>query len=71
MGITCPEEDTTIPLHKSGIIVYADTLSPTQQHLEDSHWLVLTYIHDWYPHSVCFPKGSHSEEEENAFAGIS
>ena len=32
--------------------------------------IVLTSPHDWNTHLVCFPKGSHSEEEEEVFAGI-
>ena len=70
MGITCPEEDMTIPLHKSGIIVCADTSSPKKRQLEDFLWIVLTSPHEWDPHSVLFPKGSHSEEEEYLFTCI-
>ena len=69
MGITCPKEDANIPLYMLGIIVYADNSSPTQKKLEDSPWIVLTYHHGWYPHSVSSPKGSHSKEEEYLFSG--
>ena len=70
MGITCPKEDVVVPLFMSGTIVCAETSSPTQKQLDDCPRIVLTSLHDWYPHSVCFPKGSHSEEEEDSFAGI-
>ena len=63
MGTTFPEEDVMITLYMLGTIVCADTLSPSQQHLKDFTWIVLKYPHGWYPHSVSFPKGSHSEEE--------
>ena len=33
MGITCPEEDMTIPLYMSGTIVCDYTSSPTQKKL--------------------------------------
>ena len=54
----------------SGTIVCAANLSPTQQQLKDFPRIVLTYPHDWDPHSVLFPKGSHSEEEEYLFTCI-
>ena len=64
MVITCPEEDVTIPLYMSGTILCDDASSPTQQKSEDSLQIVLKYLHDWDPQSVCFLKGSHSKEEE-------
>ena len=70
MGITCPEEDVTVPLYISGKIICADTLSPTHQQLADCLRIVLTSPHDWDPNSVRFPKGSHSKDEEYLFAGI-
>ena len=70
MGITCPEEDLTVPLYMSGTIVCADTSSLTQKKLEDCLRIVLTFPYDWDPHSVRFPKGPHIEEEENLFTGI-
>ena len=70
MRITFPEEVVTAPLYISGTIVCADNLSPTQQQLEDYPRIVLTSPHYWDPHSVRFRKGSHSEEEEDLFAGI-
>ena len=71
MGIACPQEDVTFPLYISGRIFCSDTLSPTQQPLECCPWIVLTSQHDWDPHHVRFPKGSHSKEEEDLFSGIS
>ena len=62
MGITCPEEDVTIPLYMSGPIVCADTSSPTQKKWDYFPWIVLKYTHGWDPHSVCFSKRSHIEE---------
>ena len=70
-GITWPEEDATVPIYISGTVVCADTLSPTHQNLEDYPQMVLISPHDWDPHSVCFPKGSRSREDEYLFAGIS
>ena len=63
MGITFHQEDVTITLYMAGTIVCDDTSSPTKQQLGDCTWIILTYQHDWYPHSVCFTKGSRSEEE--------
>ena len=60
----------TIPLYMSGTIVCVYTSSPKQQQLEDFHKIILTYQHDWDPHSVRFPKCSHSEEEKDLFAVI-
>ena len=45
-------------------------MSPTQKQLTDCLQIVLTYLHDWDHHSVRFPKGSHSNNEEYLFAGI-
>ena len=70
MGVTCPQEDVTIPLYISGTIVCADTSSSTQKNLEYCSNIILTYQHYQYPHSVLFPKGSHSKEEEDLFSGI-
>ena len=70
MEITCPEDDVTVTFYMSGTIFCADTSSPTQQQLEDCPRIILTYPHDWYPHSVRFPKGSRSKEEEDLFTGI-
>ena len=71
MGVTCPQEDVTIPLYMSGTIVCADTSSSTQKQLEYFPKIILTYQHYQDPHSVCFPKGSRSREDEYLFAGIS
>ena len=70
MGITCPEDKVTIPLYISRTIVFDDTLSLTQQNLEDYLRIVLTSPYDWDPHSVRFPKGSHIEEKEDVFTCI-
>ena len=51
-------------------LFFADTSSPTQQQLEDSPQIVLTFPHNWDPHSVRFPKVSHSEDEKDLFSGI-
>ena len=29
----------------------------------------MTYKHEWYPHSVCFTKDPHNEDEEDLFTG--
>ena len=70
MFITCHEDEVMISLYMSGKIVCADNSSPTQQQLDNCMWIVLTSPYDWNHHFVCFPKGSHSEEEEYLFAGI-
>ena len=70
MGITCPEEGVTITHYMSVTIFRADTLSPTQQQLEDCPFIVLTSPHDQDPHSIRFPKGSHSKEEKYLFASV-
>ena len=69
MGINLYKEDATITLYMSGTMFYTDTSSPTQQQLEDFPWIILTSQHDWKPHSICFPKVSHSKEEEYLFSG--
>ena len=46
MGITCPEENATIPIYMSGTIFCDSTSSPTQKQLEDCTWIVLTYPYD-------------------------
>ena len=70
MGITCHEEDVTISFYMSGTIVCSNTLSLTQQQLENCPQIVLTSPYNLYPHSDIFPKGSHSEEEEYLSDGI-
>ena len=70
MGITFPQEDMTIPLYTSGTLFCADTSSPAQEQLDYCPWTILTYKYEWDPHSVCFPKDSRSDEEEDLFAGI-
>ena len=70
MVITCPQEVMSIPLDIYGTISCTHTSSPTQQQLEDCPRIILTYQHDWDPHSIWFPKVSCSEEEEDLFTGI-
>ena len=70
MGIICPEEDVTVSLYMSGTIFCSVTSSTKQKQLDYCPLIVLTSPHDWDPHFVRFPKGSHSKEEEYLFAGI-
>ena len=71
MVTNCPQGGVTILIYMSGTIICADTSSSTQKQLEYFPKIILTYQHYQDPHSVCFPKGSRSREDEYLFAGIS
>ena len=48
-------DDVSIELYSEGTIICGDTRMPTESELGQLPWLILTSLHDWDPHNVCFP----------------
>ena len=56
-------DDVSVELYLEGMIICGDTLTPTESELGQLPWLILTSLHDWDPHNVCFPScSSHSSD---------
>ena len=50
--------DTSVELYLEGTIICGDTRTPTESELSQLPRLILTSLHDWDPHNVCFPSCS-------------
>ena len=56
-------DDVSVKLYLEGMIICGDTRTPTESELGQLPWLILTSLHDWDPHNVCFPScSSHSSD---------
>ena len=51
-------DDVSIKLYLEGTIICGDTWTPTESELGQLPQLILTSLHDWDPHNVCFPSCS-------------
>ena len=51
-------DDVSVELYSEGTIICGDTQTPTELELSQLPWLILTSLHDWDPHNVCFPSSS-------------
>ena len=47
-------DDVSIEPYSEGTIICGDTWTPTESELGQLPWLILTSLHDWDPHNVCF-----------------
>ena len=56
--------DVSVKLYLEGTIICGDTWTPTESKLGQLPWLILTSLHDWDPHNVCFPSCS-SQSSDN------
>ena len=55
--------DVSVQLYSEGTIICGDTRTPTESKLGQLPRLILTSLHDWDPHNVCFPSCScHSPD---------
>ena len=50
--------DVSVNLYLEGMIICGDTQTPTESKLGQLPQLILTSLHDWDPHNVCFPSYS-------------
>ena len=50
--------DISVKLYSEGTIICGDTRTPTESELSQLPWLILTSLHDWDLHNVCFPSSS-------------
>ena len=57
-------DDVSVELYSEGMIICGDTRTPTESKLGQLPWLILTSLHDWDPHNVCFPSCS-SQSSDN------
>ena len=57
-------DDVSVELYSEGMIICGDTRTPTESELGQLPWLILTSLHDWDPHNVCFPSCS-SQSSDN------
>ena len=56
-------DDVSVKLYSEGMIICGDTRTPTDSKLGQLPWLILTSLHDWDPHNVCFPScNCHSSD---------
>ena len=56
-------DDVSVKLYSEGMIICGDTQMPTESELGQLPWLILTSLHNWDPHNVCFPSCScHSSD---------
>ena len=46
--------DASVELYSEGMIICGDTRTPTESKLGRLPWLILTSLHDWDHHTVCF-----------------
>ena len=51
-------DDVSVELYSEGTIICGDTRTPTESELSQLPRLILTSLHDWDPHNVCFPSCS-------------
>ena len=47
--------DTSVELYLEGMIICGETWTPTESELGQLPRLILTSLHDWDPHNICFP----------------
>ena len=51
-------DDVSVELYLEGMIICGDNRMLTESKLGQLPWLILTSLHDWDPHNVCFPSCS-------------
>ena len=51
-------DDVSVELYSEGTIICGGTRTPTESELSQLPRLILTSLHDWDPHNVCFPSCS-------------
>ena len=51
-------DDVSVKLYSEGTIICGDTQTPTESELSQLPRLILTSLHDWDPHNICFPSCS-------------
>ena len=51
-------DDISVELYSEGTIICGDTRTPRESKLSQLPRLILTSLHDWDPHNVCFPSCS-------------
>ena len=56
-------DDTSIELYSEGTIICGDTQTPTESELSRLPRLILTSLHDWDPHNICFLSCSGQSSE--------
>ena len=47
-------DDVSVELYSEGTLICGDTWTPTESELSQLPRLILTSLHDWDPHNVCF-----------------
>ena len=62
--IESPDRDSVLLLIVEGTNIMVHTRTPTVEELATGRNIVLSYQHEWNPHSVKFPKALQSVEEE-------
>ena len=50
--------DISVKLYSEGTIICGDTQTPTESELSQLPHLILTSLHDWDPHNICFLSSS-------------
>ena len=56
----------SVKLYSEGTIICGDTRTPTESELSQLPWLILTSLHDWDPHNVCFSSCSGQSSDNKS-----
>ena len=56
LSIITEDSEFCMELMMNGIIIYADTHTPSDKELNECPHILLTSAHPWVPHTVSFPR---------------
>ena len=66
-ALAISHEDVTMPLSISGTNIFFTTTTPTQQELDESPHITLTFDTEWNPHTVQLASVQSAEAEDDRF----